>query len=1352
MAVNISINPYYDDFAESKNFNKILFKPSFAIQSRELNQVQSILGNQIKILSGHIFESGTRVSKDSTPSVFINEDTVSVKLNSTYSGSAVNVNSFLNTYVTGVTSNVIGRVDFIYAANDPSSGDPPTLVLSLIRPSNSGEFIANETLNFYTSVTNAIAKSSTSLNATAANVITKVAVCNTLEYSNEITITSTGSTIKVGDLVTGAGLPNNISVTKVISNSTILVNENVGVTGTGSSLTFTTPVTSKIQVVKIGSGYFYKNGYFIRVNNSTTVVDKYTNYPSKAVILKYNESVIDSNDDTSLLDPALGSSNYTAPGADRLRITLDCQSIDLNSSNKPDTTDDYIEIVRFVEGRKEVIQFGTEYSYLASELASRTFNESGNYTVEPFTIYPNSIRRSSNNAIMTLNPGKMYIGGYEVASYSPIQFSLPVSRDYATIENMDVSNYTGSYIIVDAPTQGLFSTTQIKVNEWYEAHSITSPVDNTTLLGYFVAKHLEYHSGSGASKLYRLYGYYYEPKASGLQIRSLVCAGTLPIVSYGSLTSKFTIASQANGGIDANGEVIIYEANSDKLIFNTKRNFVKGLDNIFYEYAKVYRNISFVAGFASLTLGTGETFKGAPTIVSTEDVKRYYALVISTGSGITYATSGINIPLDTTATLSLSADSKTLTINLGVADFFGAADIYVTIETRDTSIRTKNLVQNHVANANIQLAGYPYSLNKSDIKRVKGVYRLGSNVYTGNYSNTTVYAANDLVHSSGIIYKANTAVPAGTLVSNVLYWNKFRSDPLTQYNINDGQYDTFYYHGTLEYVGNINNMPGNSLIIMDYYTHTGTGPITVNSYPNYEDIPDYVSKVDGKVISLRDSLDFRPRRVDDNPVITFNETSKPNAYQSLEADTTYYLGRVDNIYLQNRTTGNLIYVDSGIASSDPSAKPVISNSQQELIASVYIPPYTYTSSAIRVVNNNNKRYTMKDIADLDKRLNKVEKTVKLHSLELAALKNNILDATGNLMLKVGVFIDDFSTLSKADTNDKYHMACIDIINKECKPLYSANFINVFFDTDPDVNVNDNYITMNYTEEEFINFASPTLSSTSDAGDFGVLVSPTRNFGAAGSVTIFPAVWGATGGTNPYWQDISQQLPYADRSFLGNQMDYNLDIGNTLNNSLDFIKNLDLARSSDNIGNWLSEKAAQLRDISLTNSITDAVREFTRVDAIDTLKNFGADLQDKFLGIVDSIRSQIPSFTNELTTPAPIMSYTGVGENPTTTYAGIVYEIDINSHNDPFSREQTIQGLENDLTYIKDYMQDATDSSSDVISGFSTNEDGGYETYVGGTDDLYKQITGEGSWTGFYADNTAFDGSIYNEKGEGNRTV
>ena len=58
LATNLNIDPYYDDFNEGRNFHRLLFRPGFAVQARELTQFQTILQNQIDRFGEHIFNTG----------------------------------------------------------------------------------------------------------------------------------------------------------------------------------------------------------------------------------------------------------------------------------------------------------------------------------------------------------------------------------------------------------------------------------------------------------------------------------------------------------------------------------------------------------------------------------------------------------------------------------------------------------------------------------------------------------------------------------------------------------------------------------------------------------------------------------------------------------------------------------------------------------------------------------------------------------------------------------------------------------------------------------------------------------------------------------------------------------------------------------------------------------------------------------------------------------------------------------------------------------------------------------------------------------------------------------------------
>ena len=56
---NFNVSPYFDDYDTEKNFYRLLFRPSTAVQARELTQIQSIIQDQIERFGNHIFKDGS---------------------------------------------------------------------------------------------------------------------------------------------------------------------------------------------------------------------------------------------------------------------------------------------------------------------------------------------------------------------------------------------------------------------------------------------------------------------------------------------------------------------------------------------------------------------------------------------------------------------------------------------------------------------------------------------------------------------------------------------------------------------------------------------------------------------------------------------------------------------------------------------------------------------------------------------------------------------------------------------------------------------------------------------------------------------------------------------------------------------------------------------------------------------------------------------------------------------------------------------------------------------------------------------------------------------------------------------
>ena len=120
---DLNVSPYYDDFDTTDNFHRVLFRPGFAVQARELTQLQSILQNQIEKFGTHMFKEGAMVIPGQVG--FTNEY-YAVKLQSTFNSNPVSgyVNDYIGKTITGATSGVKATVIGFESA---TTTDPLTL-------------------------------------------------------------------------------------------------------------------------------------------------------------------------------------------------------------------------------------------------------------------------------------------------------------------------------------------------------------------------------------------------------------------------------------------------------------------------------------------------------------------------------------------------------------------------------------------------------------------------------------------------------------------------------------------------------------------------------------------------------------------------------------------------------------------------------------------------------------------------------------------------------------------------------------------------------------------------------------------------------------------------------------------------------------------------------------------------------------------------------------------------------------------------------------------------------------------------------------------------------------------------
>ena len=135
---NFSVDPYYDDFDEDKKFLRILFKPGYAVQARELTQSQTILQKQVERFGEHIFKNGSVVSGGQ---LFIHDSTY-LNVSTDYVGTAVDVDDFDGKTIKNTAGTKTGQVVVVYDA-DAGTGDPKTIYVKQI---SGTAFVAGDTI------------------------------------------------------------------------------------------------------------------------------------------------------------------------------------------------------------------------------------------------------------------------------------------------------------------------------------------------------------------------------------------------------------------------------------------------------------------------------------------------------------------------------------------------------------------------------------------------------------------------------------------------------------------------------------------------------------------------------------------------------------------------------------------------------------------------------------------------------------------------------------------------------------------------------------------------------------------------------------------------------------------------------------------------------------------------------------------------------------------------------------------------------------------------------------------------------------------------------------------------------
>ena len=372
LTTNFNVDPYYDDFNDNKNYYRTLFKPGYAVQSRELTQLQTTLQDQIKKFGDHIFKTGSVV----TGGQITIQNVAYINIASTYSGQDISYINFDKQTIRNAANTKRAYVLKSYAA-DTTAGQPITFVINQLY---GDAFTTNETI--YT-------------------------------QNNDPTIVTYYANTASAD------------------------------------------ATGNCQSFSVNEGVFYYDGFFVKTQPQTVAVNKYSRQGNSLIGFTVSEDLIDYTEDTTLLDPAQGSSNFQAPGADRYKITMTLSNRALDST---DLTK-FIELGVMENGVPQKIVQTPIYAAIGDEMARRTADESGDYVIKNFEI--NLIDSAANSAYanISLASGKAYVKGYEFQTTSPVVITVPKPRTTESVTNHRIGSDYGYFVFANG-MYGNFATNQ----------------------------------------------------------------------------------------------------------------------------------------------------------------------------------------------------------------------------------------------------------------------------------------------------------------------------------------------------------------------------------------------------------------------------------------------------------------------------------------------------------------------------------------------------------------------------------------------------------------------------------------------------------------------------------------------------------------------------------------------------------------------------------------------------------------------------------------------------------------------------------------------------------------------------
>jgi len=1087
LTTDFNVSPYYDDYNDSKQFYRILYKPGYAVQARELTQMQTIIQKQIERFGKHIFKDGSIVLPGEF-SIETDLDYVKIKDNDN-ANNAISVSDLLGTTLTGATNNIKASIVNVLDGTD-TSANTKTLYLRYQSGSTVNTdikvFQSSEILVSNTGIS-AVANSS-SATGKAARFLIREGVIFAKQHFVYFPTQSIVISRYTSDANCRVGFNIDEQIISSAQDASLLdpALEASNYAAPGADRLKLVPTLEVRNIDDDTAGPDFVELFTIR---NGIVVEKYERPVYNILQDEMAKRTYDESGDYYVrgltvrvredLDTGTNDGLSNTGNSQLLAVGVEPGLAYVKGYEIEKLVTDYIQIdkANFYQNALSQIGTSTMGSYvIINELSGSFVADKGS----KISLYDTAAKAVTNRTFSNTPSGNVIGTAYITA----------VEYNTGTLGTANGSMAVYLHDIRMLGSNSFSSSKTIFLNNGSSRANVVGDLvlnGNNAVLNDVSQSTLLYPVGSLATKTVR--NSLGQPSFTFNFLRSqdVTITGSTGILSYTLATSGSPDNEEFPYGTTNLGD-------SDKreifLTLNQDINVSSALSGT--------ANSNTGGGFNVYLTGTGTNF----TRLNVGDRIRL------SGNAETFVIASIisDLSLTTAQNLPQNLTGNTITKIYKKGDFIDltgkgvAAGTERTVSTTPTALTidlketfptdisatiTTQAVRKGAAAQEIQKSLVPSIFVKincaNSISGTTGPYSLGI---------PDVYQIRSIRRKSND-YPANTA--DGTEVKS-------------QFVFDNGQKDSFYDHATITPTTPLQTTD-RLLVELDYFNPvytSGRGYFTYDSYPvndsvtsnttiRTENIPIFTSPRSKLIYDLRNYIDIRPIKsatantiavsvvgASVNPALSDGYNFETNGMRLFAPATqftysfSYYLPRRDLIVMDK---SGFVTNIKGTPSAFPITPTTPENSMS--LASIFIPPYPSlapnygkkigrTDQACVVKKLSNIRFTMRDIGLLKQRIENVEYYASLSLLEKEAAEMKILDENGLERFKNGIFVDTFSNHALGDTRNPNYRIVVDPAEKTIRPYYTMNSIGYDFVLSSNTNIRKtgDLLTMNYTEVPF----------------------------------------------------------------------------------------------------------------------------------------------------------------------------------------------------------------------------------------------------------------------------------------------